>query len=249
MAMRRIFFLLLPIFFSYASLAEADLMAFAKGGCFQMGDTFDEGENDEKPLHEVCVNDFFMDKYEVRQKSYREAMGENPSHFKGDDLPVEGVTWNEAMEYCRKRGKRLPTEAEWEYAARNWGKDVRFGTGTNRISPDIANFNSTRIFKKHYSDVGEYRKNPAPVGSFKPNDHWLYDMSGNVWEWVADRYAKDYYSESPNDNPKGPESGESRVLRGGSWVNGPVDIRASNRRRGNPDWKHRDIGFRCVRNP
>jgi formylglycine-generating enzyme required for sulfatase activity len=160
------------------------------------------------------------------------------------------VTWQEAYDYCRKHGKRLPTEAEWEYAARERGKKVIFGTGTDKITSNMANFNSTRRFwEPYYSEIGKYRKSPTPVGSFEPNANRLHDMSGNVWEWVSDWYDKQYYGKSPKDNPEGPESGEYKVLRGGSWVNGPKEARTTNRRPGNPERGYRDIGFRCARYP
>jgi formylglycine-generating enzyme required for sulfatase activity len=217
-----------------------------KGGCYQMGDTF--GDGDEKPVHEVCVDDFYIGKYTVTQGQWQAVMGNNPSYFKnGDNYPVEQVSWNDAQDFINrlnekvtplnpplskgggKGGYRLPTEAEWEYAAREGGRRVRFGTGTDTISSDIANFDASASYKKPYSEVGQYRQKTTPVGSFRPNSLGLYDMAGNVWQWTADWYGENYSSESPKSNPTGPNSGQYRVLRGGPWSNWP-----SARSRGSP---------------
>lgn len=222
-------------------------MVLVKGGCFQMGDTFGDGNKDERPAHEVCIDDFYIDKYEITQKAYKKVMGQNLSRFKGYNLPVENVTWYKAREYCEKIGKRLPTEAEWEYAAREGGKKTRFGTGTDIISSDISNFDARSIYKKPYSQAGKDRGKTIPVGSFKPNKLDLYDMSGNVWEWVADYYDKDYYKNSPKDNPKGPNYGTNRILRGGVWYSGPFYVRAVYRFMVNPDDSPDYYGFRCAR--
>jgi formylglycine-generating enzyme required for sulfatase activity len=227
-------------------------MVFVKGDCFQMGDQFDDEDAgaDEQPVHEACVGDFYMDKYEVTQKNFQRVMRNNPSDFKNcDDCPVEQVTWDEAKGYCEDAGvgKRLPTEAEWEFAAREGGKKVRFGTGKDTIGPDEANFNASANFKRPYSRIGEYREKTLPVGSFAPNALGLYDMSGNVWEWVSDWYDKNYYSSSPKDNPQGPSSRESRVLRGGSWRDDPSGLRAADRGWGRPSFRFNGSGFRCVR--
>lgn len=227
-----------------------DGMVFVKGGCFQMGDQFGDGEADEKPVHEVCVKDFYMDKYEVSQKDFQRVIGNNPSYFKDcGNCPVEEVTWAEAKDYCEKSGKRLPTEAEWEYAAREGGRNVRFGTGKDTIGPDEANFDASVGNKKPYSRFGEDRGKTLPVGSFAPNDLGLYDMSGNVKEWVSDWYDANYYNSSPKDNPQGSLSPLSwqqyRVLRGGSCLNDASYARAANRYYNAPDVGYTDLGFRC----
>jgi formylglycine-generating enzyme required for sulfatase activity len=140
----------------------------------------------------------------------------------------------------------LPTEAEWEYAAREGGRQVRFGTGKDKIGPNEANFDASKKYKKSYSRSGIYRKKTTQVKSFSPNALGLYDMSGNVWEWVSDWYGKDYYKSSPRNNPKGPSSGESRVLRGGSWDDKPEFVRATSRPRGKPAKRNNYYGFRIA---
>ncbi len=180
-------------------------------------------------------------------------MGGNPSKFKdGDRYPVENVSWNAVQDYIRKlnrrsgRNYRLPTEAEWEYAAREGGKRVRFGTGKNTIGPDEANFNASSKYKKSYSRAGTYRKKTVPVDSFSANSLGLYNMSGNVYEWCQDWYDEHYYSSSLRQNPTGPLSGSSRVLRGGGWLDIPKVVRAANRVRALPGLAYNGLGFRLV---
>lgn len=228
------------VVFALAALALITQVAYAengmvlvKGGCFSMG--AGDGNPDERPAHEVCMDDFFMDKHEVTQKAYMEAMGANPSHFKDcGDCPVENVKWGQAKEYCEKLGKRLPTEAEWEYAAKGGGKDAAY-PGTGKALDESAWYRDNSSDKTH------------PVGLKKPNSLGLYDMGGNVNEWVADIYGENYYKASPKDNPKGPESGEARILRGGSWFCSSEDTRASDRVSSTPDSADFDFGFRCAK--
>ncbi|MDP2681682.1 MAG: SUMF1/EgtB/PvdO family nonheme iron enzyme [Deltaproteobacteria bacterium] len=221
---------------------------FVKGGCFQMGDTFGDGDNSEKPVHEVCVDALYMGKYEVTQKEWVAIMGSNPSYFRecGDNCPVEKVSWDDAQEYINKLnqkfpsnspfskggqgGFRLPTEAEWEYAARSGGKNEKYA-GSNDID-SVAWYESNSGNKTH------------PVGQKKPNGLGLYDMSGNVWEWVNDWYDSGYYENSPKDNSKGPSSGQYRVLRGGSWKVWPQYLRASIRLWYEPSTRYGSYGFR-----
>ncbi len=213
-------------------------MVFVKGGCYQMGDTFGDGDSDEKPVHEVCVDDFYIGKYEVTQGQWKAIMGNNPSYFKdcGDNCPVEDVSWNDIQDFINKlnqkitpsiplnkgglRGMyRLPTEAEWEYAARSGGKSEKWaGTSNESELGDYAWYDKNSESKTH------------PVGQKKPNGIGLYDMSGNVWEWVNDWYDEDYYKNSPQNNPKGPNSGSLRVNRGGGrGCDEAGDVRVSNR--------------------
>lgn len=213
-------------------------MVYVQGGTFQMGSNY--GESDEKPVHSVTLDDFYIGKYEVTQAQWRAVMGSNPSRFKGDSLPVEMVSWNEVQEFIKrlnaKTGKtyRLPTEAEWEYAARggNRSKGYKY-SGSNKIK-DVAWYIGNSGYKTH------------PVGTRKPNELGVYDMSGNVCEWCQDGYRYDTYSSSPQKNPQGPSSGPFWVLRGGSWYDYFFRCRSANRIYYGPD--HRDIycGFRLV---
>ena len=212
-------------------------MVLIKGGCYQMGDTFDEGFINEKPVHEVCLDDFYIGEHEVTQGEWEDVMGNNPSFFEscGKDCPVESVSYHDVQDYIKKLNKkggqkfRLPTEAEWEYAAREGGRKVRFGTGKDTIGDDEANFDAKYSYKKDFSRVGIYRRRVLPVKSFLPNSLGLYDMAGNLMELVADRYDGEYYKRSPRKNPKGPITGLFRVMRGGSWYYEPNVARATNR--------------------
>jgi formylglycine-generating enzyme required for sulfatase activity len=216
-------------------------MVLVKGGTFQMGDTFGDGNSNERPVHKVCVGDFYIGKYPVTQKEWQEVMGGNPSYFKGDNLPVDSVSWNDTQKFIKKLNQltgetyRLPTEAEWEYAARSGGKAEKWaGTNSESELKDYAWYGENSGSKTH------------PVGQKKPNGLGLYDMSGNVWEWVQDWYDEDYYKNSPKDNPKGPSSGQHRVLRGGSWLSFPSRMWSSFRGRLGPSTRGNDFGFRCV---
>ena len=196
------------------------------GGCFQMGDNFGDGYGDEKPVHEACVNDFAIGKYEVTQGEYKRIMGNNPSAFSscGDNCPVEKVSWNDAQDFIRKlnsqsgRSYRLPTEAEWEYAARSGGKREKYSGGDNVDA--VAWYSGNSGSKTH------------PVGQKQANGLGIFDMSGNVWEWVSDWFAT--YSNGRQQDPQGPSSGSIRVHRGGSWADVAGAARAAYRRNLSP---------------
>ena len=213
---------------------------FVKGGCFQMGDAVGGGDADEKPVHEVCVSDFYMGKYEVTQGQWRQIMGSNPSYFSscGDNCPVERVSWNDAQDFIRRlnsqSGKRyrLPTEAEWEYAARSGGKSEKFAGGADVKT--VAWYDGNSGSRTH------------PVGQKQPNGLGLHDMSGNVWEWCQDRYGSDYYRNSDRDNPEGPSSGSGRVVRGGSWLFDAASSRAALRTWNFPVYRLNVLGFRLA---
>ena len=170
---------------------------------------------------------------------------------KGDNLPVENVSWNDVQEYLKKlnaktfKNYRLPTEAEWEYAAREGGRRVRFGNGKDIANPSEINFNSSKDYKKDYSVVGVYREKTTPVGSFNANALGLYDMSGNVWEWCSDYWYSSYNS-SAVSNPTGAATGSIRVLRGGCWDNYPRDCRAAGRSYSSPARRGSYLGFRVA---
>lgn len=240
-----------------------------KGGCFAMGNLFDDDTKDEnpvfegtsdgllvgkiveKPIHDVCVDDFWMGAYEVTQAEYRKVTGLNPSDFKqcGDDCPVDSVSWDEAQEFIKKLNKlsgrkyRLPTEAEWEYACRSGGKKEKYCGGENL---EKISWYSTNSFDATH-----------PAGQKAPNGLGLYDMTGNVSEWVQDRLDQDYYKKGPKSglwkNPQGPDKcsindwqGDCRVLRGGSWSDSPEYLRSSSRISNSPDTKYVSNGFRLV---
>jgi formylglycine-generating enzyme required for sulfatase activity len=221
-------------------------MVSVQGGTFTMGCTGEQGgecDNDEKPAHSVTVGNFQIGKFEVTQRLWKQIMGadNNPSEFKGDDLPVEQVSWNDVQIFIkalnRKTGKkyRLPTEAEWEYAARggNKSKGNKY-SGSNNLD-EVAWYGGNSGDKTN------------DVGTKSPNELGIYDMSGNVWEWVGDWYGD--YSSSAQTNPAGPSSGSLRVDRGGGWYGGAEDCRVSCRGGGDPDFRDIGIGFRLVLSP
>jgi len=207
-------------------------MVYIEGGSFQMGSKQDD---DEKPVHTVTVSGFFMDKTEVTQAQYRKVMGKNPSRFSGcDDCPVESVIWHDANEYAKRVGKRLPTEAEWEYAARGGNKTNGYKYAGGNSIGNVAWYNGNSGNKTH------------PVAQKQPNELGLYDMSGNVWEWCSDWYGSGYYKSSPKHNPQGPNAGPTRVLRGGSWDNVGSNCRVAYRSRDYPDDRGNYLGVRLV---
>jgi formylglycine-generating enzyme required for sulfatase activity len=186
----------------------------------------DEARNNEKPAREVTITKgFWIGQTLVTQGAYQRVKGKNPSRFKGANLPVETITWSEADEYCRAVGGRLPTEAEWEYAARAANPHSRY-----RDLDAIAWYRDNSEAKTH------------EVGQKTPNAWGLYDTLGNVWEWTSDWYADKLPSAAIN--PAGPPSGESRTVRGGSWVNSPRSLRVSTRLRYQSQFGR--VGFRCV---
>ncbi|MBF0328761.1 MAG: formylglycine-generating enzyme family protein [Nitrospirae bacterium] len=221
-------------------------LVFVKGGCYQMGcgSWTSECYDDEKPVHEVCVDDYYIGKYEVTQGQWQAVMGNNPSHFKncGDNCPVENVSWNDVQEFISRLNSRsgggkyrLPTEAEWEYAARSGGKSEKYSGGNDVDS--VAWYSSNSGSKTHQ------------VGTKAPNGLGIYDMSGNVWEWVQDWKADNYYSNSPRNNPTGPSSGSYRVYRGGSWDDNAGFVRSALRNFDNPGYRYGFLGIRLARTP
>ena len=208
---------------------------YVKGGCYQMGDTFGDGDSDEKPVHKVCIDGFYMGKYEVTQNQWRTIMGNNPSDFKGENRPVEQVSWDDVQNYITKLNResgqhyRLPTEAEWEYAARSRGKDEKYAGGND--VDDVAWYDGDSIH---------------PVGQKEANGLGVYDMSGNVWEWCNDWYGVNYYNYSSRNNPQGPSTGEKRVNRGGSSFAPPKFQRSTTRSGSLPGLSWQGLGFRLI---
>lgn len=243
-------------------------MVLIPAGTFQMGNTGAySGYSDEKPIHKVTISKpFYLSKYEITQQQYVEVMGSNPSNFKGEDLPVAQVSWNESVEFCNKlsereglqlcysgssdsivcdwnaNGYRLPTEAEWEYACKG-------GTTTDFYSGSLSNSECTPL-DANLDKVGWYCGNEntkaREVGLKDPNSFGLYDMNGNVWEWCWDWF--DYYSSAAVTDPIGTSSGSYRVLRGGSWNDNARDCRGAARSYNSPRLGTSYYGFRICRN-
>ena len=215
-------------------------MVYVEGGTFTMGATSEQKkpDDDEKPTHRVSLSSFYIGKYEVTQALWKAVMGSNPSHFEGDNLPVENVSWNDCQTFLRKlnamTGKnfRLPTEAEWEFSARggNWSRGYQY-SGSNVLS-DVA---------WYYDNSGSKTHN---VGTKAPNELGIYDMSGNVWEWCQDWYG-DYHGYSQT-NPTGPSCGANRVYRGGSWGSGAWLCRMAFRDNYTPGSRGNGLGLRLA---
>ena len=211
-------------------------MVYVEGGSFYMG--ADDGFNWEGPRHKVSLHGFYISKYEVTQKLWKAIMGNNPGMFKGDDYPVDNVSWEEIQEFITKLNEitgmeyRLPTEAEWEFAARGGRKSKGYKyAGSDTIG-----------------DVAWYESNSAEcihaVGTKNPNELGIYDMSGSVWEWCHDRYGK--YTADYQKNPKGSPYGVTRVIKGGSWHYSPAYCRPSYRSHSESVSKINDVGFRLA---
>lgn len=209
-------------------------------GCFRMGT--EKGFKFESPVHKVCVDTFYLGEFEVTQEQWDKFMPKNFSKFTGQSRPVERVSWNDAKSFIKKLNVfentnkyRLPSEAEWEYAARGgtttqfyWGEDI----------------NNSYVW---YFGTSNYRT--QPVGLKKPNPFGLHDILGNVWEWVEDWFANDYYTKSPIQNPTGPTTGRFKVKRGGSQANLVSHIKSHTRYRAQPDKRHHINGFRIAFTP
>lgn len=246
----------------------SDNMVLVSGGCFQMGDIFRNVPSNEKPVHEVCVDDFYIGKYEVTVGEFRmftEATGyrseaelqdgchswvgegtekkikdhywDNTGFPQTESDPVVCISWNDAYNYIQWLNKkesvkyRLLTESEWEYAARSAGKEHQYSWGNGEPSGNVADESALNELSglkvwKGYRDGYVYT---APVGSFRPNDLGIYDMSGNVYEWVSDWHVKDYYQNSPRLNPRGGNKGTDKILRGGAWDLQPDTARTTSR--------------------
>ena len=218
------------------------------GGTFWIGsaDDDEDASDSEKPCHEVIISrQFYLGKYPVTQAQWKTVMGNNPSRCEGEKCPVETVSWNDVQEFIRKLNKmeghgryRLPTEAEWEYVCRAGSTTAYcFGNDRDKLG-DYAWYGDN---SRHWKN-GEYGTHP--VGKKKPNAWGLYDMHGNVWEWVQDWYGE--YRDGSVKDPQGPSAGESRVLRGGSWFNHAKCCRSVSRGGRSPDSRCDDYGFRLA---
>jgi len=228
-----------------------------RGGMFAMGCSPEDNEcfDDEKPSHEVTISKgFWIGQMLVTQAAYQKVAGVNPSRFKGEQLPVEMVSWEEARNYCRQVGMRLPTEAEWELAARAGAAGSRYGP-LDAIAWYVGNsgpqpVDGAALYQsdpKNYEEILIAKGNRThPVGQKQANAWGLYDVLGNVWEWTADWYEKNYYGSSGTHDPTGPAHANYRAVRGGAWDDNDRNIRLSNRYRLEPNTRTFYTGFRCV---
>ncbi len=246
-------------------------MVYVPGGTFTMGSPSSAAEADDSPVHQVCVSGFYIDKYEVTNaqfKQFADATGyitdaekdagsgdptwrhPNGPESNAEDMPnnpVVCVSWADANAYAQWAGKVLPTEAEWEKAAR--GTDGRAYPWGNSPMESVVNVADKSVSAKwSTSAIDDGYKTAAPVGSF-PNGRSIYgaeDMAGNVWEWCSDWWDSDYYKKTPSENPIGPDDGQYRVIRGGSWFYSLDGARTNQRMYFRPDGSSAAIGFRCV---
>lgn len=244
-------------------------MIQAPAGEFMMGSDYSLLEGDsrlnERPRHKVKLKAFYIDLLETTNRQYRQFCDETGKEYpenpewdffyflKKPDYPVVNITWYEAEAYCKWAGKRLPTEAEWEYACRagttteTWWGDTRPPEGMK-----VANIaDETGLLKYTYWSIANGYNDgyaeTAPVGTYEPNPWGLYDILGNVWEWTADWYSPDYYKDSPLENPKGPEKGRHKVVRGAAWDKEPWLVRSAYRNSYDPTHLFYTFGVRCVR--
>jgi len=229
-------------------------MALIPAGCFDMGEAFSgDGDNTERPVHNVCISSFYMDVHEVTNAEYAAcvsdggctAPGSSDSYTRSpyygnptyDNFPVIYVSWNQATDYCTWAGKRLPTEAEWEYAARGGLSGKRYPWGDTATACVDANFDDC---------IGD----TSEVGSYPANGYGLYDVGGNVWEWTNDWYKSDYYQYCVDNNivnaPQGPDTGTQRVARGGDWGHDYRYLRVADRHAPTPTDRNDGLGFRCA---
>ena len=230
-----------PVVKTYEANGVSFQMVEVRGGTFTMGGTSEQGSdanNREKPAHSVTLSSYYIGKTEVIQELWQAVMGSNPSYFKGDRKPVEQVSWNDCQTFISKlnslTGKnfRLPTEAEWEFAARGGIKSKGYKYSGSHTLGDVAWYN------------GNSGETTHEMGTKGPNELGLYDMSGNVWEWCNDWFG--IYSSSPSNNPTGPSSGSGRVYRGGCWFNIASYCCSSFRNYGTPVYRLNYLGLRLC---
>lgn len=234
--------------------AQQEPMVRIPAGPFEMGRShelpddhlkwFPQLLRDDRPVRTVTLGAFDIDAHEVTNREYSQfveaGLARKPHYWPRGripegkaDQPVANVTWDEAHAYCRWKGKRLPTEAEWEKACRGGLTAMKFPWGDEEADPERA----------HYDSV----KGPKATCSYERNGYGLCDMAGNVWEWTADRYAKEYYAVGRSQDPQGPTDGRYRVLRGGSWADVPKFLTCAHRSFSRPEERSPNIGFRCAR--
>lgn len=261
----------------YKCLKDGSMMVKIPAGEFLMGSN--NGDSDERPVHKVYLDAYYIDKYEVTNTQFSQFLNEKGNQIEGgvewldidarhclieykngkyqpkpgyENHAVIYVTWYGARAYARWAGKSLPSEAEWEKAARGSLVGKRYPWGDRDPDGSQCNFadkNTPYSWSDKAADDGY--SHTAPVGSYPPNGYGLYDMAGNVWEWCSDWYDETYYSRSPYKNPQGPNNGSSRVHRGGCWVDSARDLRCASRSYcGTPDVAcDCPLGFRCAKSP
>ncbi len=249
----------------YMWFKDSSVMVKVPAGEFTMGSS--NGDDDEKPVHQIYLDEYYIDKYEVTNRQYKrfcDATGrsypEDPDFLGMADYirtrlgyPVVNVSWNDAKAYCEWAGKRLPTEAEWEKAARGtdareypWGNGLPSAGGFYRSNYDCYDGKDGSDHSIYKRDGYEYT---APVGSFPrgASPSGCADMAGNVWEWCNDWYDSEYYGSSASNNPTGPSLGSARIIRGGSWNDYAGNLRCANRLYYEPSYRYYYLGFRCSR--
>lgn len=243
----KVIWILLALLFCNPGISQKpdNTMVLIPAGEFIMGKN-SATPSDWQPEHSVKISSFYMDKMEVTNKQYYDfciatnnplpqfwGMDEFRSGVGFPDFPVVGVSYFDAEKFAMWSGKQLPTEAEWEYAARGGLAGKNFPLG------DQVDSTKVNYWKKF--------KGILKAGSFPPNGFGLHDITGNVWEWTSDFYSDNYYAVSPSENPKGPERGRFKVIRGGSWHSGPMCVQTFYRNGLSPSWVDFAVGFRCVK--
>jgi formylglycine-generating enzyme required for sulfatase activity len=219
------------------------VLVYIPAGAFEMGS--EDGYVDEVPVHTVYLDAFWMDQTEVTYAQFNQFLAEGSYNANpcgdGDDHPVACVNWFDAQAYCEWAGRRLPTEAEWEKAARGGLIGKKYPWGDEAPVCTAGTQNGTQ-----YYPCGD---GTVPVKTFAANGYGLFDMAGNVWVWVMDWYQSNYYASSPTNNPQGPSSGDTRVLRGGGWNLDEYQLRVADRSDYFPNDRNGSLGIRCVVEP
>lgn len=251
-------------YLEFQHLPTGLIFVLLPGGELLLGSPENIGEKDEQPQHKAALSPFLIAKYEITQAIWHQVMGHNPSFYKGDKFPLdkaplESVSWLDAQEFCQKTGLELPSEAQWEYACRA-GTSGEHHWNDTEARKDYAwyDFGGEQFSEQNNQDATPDSKKqtkksdlvwmPIGVGQKKPNGFGLHDMAGNVAEWCADWYSDTYYMMAEAQNPRGPDIGIYRVIRGGAWYNQLDDCRCASRRKALPRTRDYGVGMRPVYN-